>query len=108
MGQPLTHTLDEVLERLEAFSMGHTKRELLEWGVANGVFLAPSNTVPELLDFNHLEARHFWQPYTLPDGRTVRMLGPWIRLSRTPITYRRGTPAPGQHTDEVLGVMRNA
>jgi crotonobetainyl-CoA:carnitine CoA-transferase CaiB-like acyl-CoA transferase len=108
MGQPLTHTLDEVLERLEAFSMGHTKRELLEWGVANGVFLAPSNTVPELLDFNHLKARHFWQPYTLPDGRTVRMLGPWIRLSRTPITYRRGTPAPGQHTDEVLGVMRNA
>jgi crotonobetainyl-CoA:carnitine CoA-transferase CaiB-like acyl-CoA transferase len=104
-GQPLRYTLDEVLERLEAFSMRHTKRELLEWGVANGVFLAPSNTVEELLKFEHLEDRSFWQPLSLPGGQTVRAPGPWVRLSRTPITYRRGVPGPGEHTDDVLGSL---
>lgn len=100
-GQPLRYPLDEVLERLETFALGHTKQELLEWGIANGVFLAPSNTVEELLRFAHLEARTFWQPLPLADGRTLRAPGPWVRLSKTPITYRHGVPAPGQHTEEL-------
>ena len=38
---------------------------------------------------------------TAPDG--VQVIANPVRLSETPVDYRRGPPLLGQHTDEVLG-----
>jgi crotonobetainyl-CoA:carnitine CoA-transferase CaiB-like acyl-CoA transferase len=104
-GQPLTHPLDELTERIAAYTINHAKRELFERGHAAGMFLAPSNTVEDVLAFQHLEARGYWQPLELPDGSTLRLPGPFVRAERTPITYRRGTPRAGEHTEEVLNQL---
>ena len=42
------------------------------------------------------------QPVTLQDGRTVRMVGQPISLSRTPSRLAAPPPLIGEHTDEVL------
>ncbi len=93
--QPLTHGWDEVMDRLDTFIAVHTKDDLLARGMAAGVFIAPENTVADVLAFPHLEARGYWQPLTLPNGREIRAPGPFVRLSRTPITYRRDAPTLG-------------
>jgi crotonobetainyl-CoA:carnitine CoA-transferase CaiB-like acyl-CoA transferase len=33
----------------------------------------------------------------------VKLLAPWIHMSKTPPSIRTDSPALGQHTDEVLG-----
>ena len=88
-GQPLAVTIEDVMQALEAFALRHTKQELFDGGLALGIFLAPANTVTEVLRFDHLAARDYWQPLVLPDGRTVQAPGPWVRFSATPIRSRQ-------------------
>ncbi|MGH2601775.1 MAG: CaiB/BaiF CoA transferase family protein, partial [Dehalococcoidia bacterium] len=91
--QPLVVPIDELMQALEAFAARHTKQELFEGGMALGIFLAPANTIPDVLAIEHLHARGYWQPLTLPDGQTVHAPGPWVRFSGTPITYQPAEPA---------------
>ena len=88
-GQPLAVTIEDVMQALEAFALRNTKQELFDGGLALGIFLAPANTVAEVLRFDHLAARDYWQPLVLPDGRTVQAPGPWVRFSATPIRSRQ-------------------
>ena len=39
---------------------------------------------------------------------TLRTLGNPIKLSRSPVRIGRPPPGLGEHTDEVLGVLKNA
>lgn len=39
---------------------------------------------------------------TATDGRTLRVVGQAVKMSRTPSRMRSGTPAIGAHTDEIL------
>ena len=89
-GQPLAVKFEDLLGTMEAFAARHTKQELFEGGRALGIFLAPASTIPDVLDLEHLHERGYWQPLTLPDGRTVQAPGPWVRFSGTPISYRSG------------------
>ena len=41
-------------------------------------------------------------PHPLAGGGTVDLVGSPIKLSDTPVTYRRAPPTLGQHSDEVL------
>ncbi len=38
-----------------------------------------------------------------PAAGTIKLLAPWIRMSRTPAAIREVSPLLGQHTNEVLG-----
>lgn len=105
-GQPLAHPWEEVVARMAEWTARHTRRELFEIGLAIGVFIAPENTIADVLAIEHLEARGYWQPLTLPDGRTVRAPGPWVRFGATPIQYRRPAPAPGQDTAAILSELQ--
>jgi crotonobetainyl-CoA:carnitine CoA-transferase CaiB-like acyl-CoA transferase len=44
-------------------------------------------------------------PHALAGGGEVRLIGNPLKLSETPVSYRRGPPILGQHTDEVLGEL---
>ena len=65
----------------------------------------PINTIAEAFEDPQVKARGIQQ--TLPRnagdgiGRIATVASP-MRLSATPVTYRRAPPALGQHTDEVL------
>jgi crotonobetainyl-CoA:carnitine CoA-transferase CaiB-like acyl-CoA transferase len=100
-GSELAVPVDEVRERIEAFTRKHRKVELFDGGIARNITLAPVNTVSDVLALEHLAVRDFWRPVALADGRILRAAGPFARLSRTPVAF---TPAPelGIHTVEVM------
>jgi crotonobetainyl-CoA:carnitine CoA-transferase CaiB-like acyl-CoA transferase len=44
-------------------------------------------------------------PHALAGDGEVRLIGNPLKLSETPVDYRRGPPILGEHTDEVLGEL---
>ena len=103
-GRELMHSLDHVQERIRAFCVKYPKAELLARGIRSAVTLAPVNTIADVLAFDHLEKREYWQPYRLPGGRIVRMPGAFVRLSRTPISFHGPAPRIDEHTAEVAAM----
>ena len=105
-GKPLVHSLPEVQERIRTYCSKYRKAELFAQGLAVGATLAPVNTVADVLAFEHLALRDYWDRYALPDGRVLRAPGPFVRASRRPIAFRRPAPAIGEHTRELEGAPR--
>ena len=103
----LAHSLAEVQERIREFCRKYRKAELFARGVAESATIAPVNTVGDVLALDHLETRNYWQRYTLPGGSVVRAPGPFVRLSRTPISFRRPAPALGEHDAEAGGAAKH-
>ncbi len=44
-------------------------------------------------------------PHALAADGEVQLIGNPLKLSETPVSYRRGPPTLGQHTDEILGEL---
>ena len=102
-GQPVRYGLDEVVEANQRYALGHTKQELLERGLREGVTIAPVNTVEDMARFRQLEERGYWLTAPLPDGRQAPVPGVFARLTETPMTVRRWAPKLGEHNKEILG-----
>ncbi len=83
------HTVDEVLEALEAAE------------VPAGRIYA----VDDIVRDPHYLARDMILPTVLPDGVEVKMPGISPKLSDTPGAVRWSGPTLGQHTDEVLAKL---
>jgi len=103
--QRLAHR-DELVERL-AERIAHLPRAMLlaameEAGVPGG----PIHSVDEALRSDQARARQgvVRVPHPASQGE-VELLGNPVKLSRTPVSYRRGPPALGEHTDEVLAEL---
>lgn len=77
------------LERLEAAGVGYSSIHTLE-----EVFADPQVRAREMV----IEMDH---PAT--GGRAAKLIASPIKLSATPVSYRRAPPTLGQHTGEVLG-----
>jgi crotonobetainyl-CoA:carnitine CoA-transferase CaiB-like acyl-CoA transferase len=101
--QPLHYDIEEVLDAVRRYARRHTKKELLERGLREGVTIAPVNTVEDVARFRHLEERGYWLVAPLPDGRQMRVPGVFARLTETPMTVPRWAPALGEHNEEILG-----
>jgi crotonobetainyl-CoA:carnitine CoA-transferase CaiB-like acyl-CoA transferase len=49
-----------------------------------------------------LRARDFWVPVFHPElGEPISYCGPFVKLSETPIKYRRRAPLIGEHNEEI-------
>ena len=96
-------SLEEVVAANQRYALGHTKQELLERGLREGVTIAPVNTVEDVARFRQLEERGYWLMAPLPDGRQVRVPGVFARLTETPMTVRRWAPKLGEHNEDILG-----
>ena len=103
--QPVTHELEEVVDAIRRYALGHTKEELLERGLKENVTVAPVSTIEDLTRFRQLEERGYWLMAPLPDGRELLVPGIMVRMSETPLTVRQWAPMLGQHNQEVLGEM---
>jgi succinate--hydroxymethylglutarate CoA-transferase len=71
---------------------------LLAVGIPSGAI----NSVAQILDDPHINARGLVQEGTLPDGDTWRYVGAPVGFSATPAQMRLPPPKLGQHTDEIL------
>ncbi|MCY3812076.1 MAG: CoA transferase [Gammaproteobacteria bacterium] len=92
-------TREEMVVFLRSFFARHTKEELFEFGIANGITLAPVGTMPELLDLEHLAVRDYWRELELPEGRTVKSPGAWARSEAASeiLSLRRPPPRLNAH-----------
>jgi len=82
-GEPTTISHQDLIDAFGALCARFTKRELMERGSAIGVTIAPINDVADLLAFDHLEARGFWQTVpadTVSDEVTAPAEGDQLRL----------------------------
>jgi crotonobetainyl-CoA:carnitine CoA-transferase CaiB-like acyl-CoA transferase len=67
-----------------------------------GVPCGPIYSIDQVFADPQVEHLGIAQPVTLQDGRTVRMVGQPVSLSRTPSRLAAPPPLIGEHTDEVL------
>ena len=80
----------------------HTRDEALEICGKAGLAIAPVNTYAECARDPHVLERDMLQPTVQEDGVTAPITGPAAKFSRTPTRVRTGSPALGQHNDEIL------
>ena len=81
----------ELCKKIERFTLDHTQQALFEEGNKRGIYLAPTFDIGGLLEEPHLKDRQYWHEIT-HSGRTLKVPGPFAKLSATPIT----APGPAQ------------
>ena len=64
----------------------------------------PINTLDQVFADPHVQAREMVVevPHPLIEGGGAKLIASPLRLSETPVEYRRPPPLLGEHTDEVL------
>ncbi len=84
------------------FFANKTKAQLYERAISHRMLLAPCGTQEDVSDSIQLKARGFWLrlPNPGPDG-SLAYPGPYIKLSETPIAFRRPPPGIGEHNEEI-------
>ena len=94
---------DRLISMIEAVTRTRGTDAWMEALESAGVPCAPVNTIDRVFADPQVEARgmEIRMPHPLA-GEDVPLVGSPIRLSRTPVSYRRAPPTLGQHTDEVL------
>ncbi len=101
-GTTLAVSEDELRATVTTYLRTQTKVELFQRGLAAGATVAPVNTVADVMAFQQLHDRQYWEDVTVDTGQSVRFPGPFVKASVTPIQWSRPAPALGAHTDEVL------
>ncbi|MFN8618068.1 MAG: CoA transferase [Dehalococcoidia bacterium] len=98
-GGQLNHSMEELLEKIAAFTAKYPKAELMERGLQCGVTIAPVSTVADVLRFEHLNARGYWREDDLPGHGKVKLPGPFAWPQKTPLLKSGAAPlqpaAPG-------------
>jgi len=92
----------------QAFA-AHSKAEILRRCQAALVPAGPIHTVAEALSSDQAQARGTVQSMARDDvaGGAVKLLANPLKLSRTPVQYRRPPPRCGEDTDAVLAMLKD-
>jgi len=81
-----------------------TKNELLA-GLDNaGVPAGPVNTLPEVFATEQVAVRDMQisMAHPVADSGEVKLIGNPLKLSKTPVSYRRPPPMLGEHSEQVI------
>ena len=87
---------------VEGIFRERTRAEWAAFAAAHDCCLEPVLELEEALASELVRAREMVIEFEQPGAGTVRGLGAPVKLSRTPARVRRGGPALGEHTAEVL------
>ena len=96
---------DRLVPLLQAKMLERDKADWLRLLQEAGVPAGPINTVAEVFDEPQILAREMKITMSHPANPALQLVGNPIRLSRTPVSYRRPPPTLGQHTDSVLSAL---
>ena len=94
------------VERVKALTAKRGTAEWIEGLSKRAVPCGPVNTIDGVFADPQVRARGM--VVNIPHagtGKPERYIGSPIRLSETPVEYRRGAPTVGEHTGEVLGEL---
>lgn len=102
-------TFMQIQSLVEKFFGGKTKAEVYDRAIWHRILAAPCNTVQDIADSPQLAARDFWPKLDHPElGEKLTHLGPFIKMSESPIKLRRPAPRISEHNDEILGQLRES
>jgi crotonobetainyl-CoA:carnitine CoA-transferase CaiB-like acyl-CoA transferase len=94
--------LNRMNEAFGQFFLTHTKEELLELFLEEGIMGAPVSTMKDVADYSQNKARGFWEEVHHPELDTnITYPGAFGRLSETPIKSIRRAPLIGEHNVEI-------
>jgi crotonobetainyl-CoA:carnitine CoA-transferase CaiB-like acyl-CoA transferase len=93
---------DELVPLLAERFRQRSASEWLEKLEVSGIPAGPINTPEDVLKDEHLLARGMIVELEHPVIGAIRSLGNPMKLSHTPVSYRRPPPLLGEHTTEVL------
>ena len=97
---------EEELRRIESyvekFFLAHTKSEIFEGARDRAIILQPLMGIPELLDYQQLKAREFWEQVEHPELEDkIIYPGPFTRLSQAPVSPDRRAPLIGENNKDI-------
>ena len=95
----------ELAAKAEGLFQGHTTRHWLAVLGGSGIPAAPLRFTEELLDDEQVIANELVVDLEHQLVGKVRMAGPLVKMSETPLCAATSSPALGQHTDEILGAL---
>jgi len=96
---------EELVPRIEAATRRHPTAHWVEGLAGVGVPCGPVNDLEQVFSdpqFLH-RGMKISMDHPLAGSGQVDLIGNPVKLSQTPVSYRRPPPTLGQHTDEVLG-----
>lgn len=96
---------EELVKQAEKLFREKTVDEWLETFDSVGVPAGPVRFVQEMLDHEQVEANGLSVELEHTLAGPVKMVGPIISMSETPLEARTASPALGEHTDEILADM---
>ena len=92
---------DTLIPALAEATRGRTTAEWVGIFETKGVPCGPINTLDQVFADPHVQARGM-QHAMQREGATIPLVANPVRLSRTPVTYRRAPPSLGADTRDVL------
>ncbi len=96
---------DELVKRAEELFLEKTVEEWLDIFDSVGVPAGPVRYIQELLQDEQVRANGLVVDLEHSLAGPVKMVGPMIQMSETPLEARSAAPALGEHTDEILSAM---
>jgi len=102
------HNRNALVPLLQAKMLERSKGEWLQLLEAVGVPAGPINTVAEVFEEPQIQARGMQVNVPHPHNAGLQLVGNPIKLSRTPVEYRRPPPLLGEHTERVLSSLHNS
>jgi crotonobetainyl-CoA:carnitine CoA-transferase CaiB-like acyl-CoA transferase len=92
----------QLQELIKAWARGKTRQELWDGLRHIDYFGAPVLSMGEVIEDPHIKERNAFIDRNHSTAGPIKLLAPWIHMSKTPASIRADSPAIGQHTDEVL------
>jgi formyl-CoA transferase len=94
-----------LVHRVEQIMVQRTTDEWLAVFDANGVPAGPFKFTQELVDDAQVAANDLQVSVEHPLVGTIKMVGPPLQMSETPLAVQGPSPALGQHSDEILAAL---
>ena len=98
---------NELYELVKTWVSSKTRQEIWNGLRQIDYFGAPVLSMGEVIEDPHIKERNVFVDRNHPTAGPVKLLAPWIHMSKTPASIRTDSPALGQHTNEVLGGILN-
>ena len=94
--------VEQIHDYFARFFKTKTKRELANRAARDGIILAPSSTVKDLVEKEQLNVRSYWIKVEHPElGEAITYPGAAVKASAAPWRIYRRAPLIGEHNEEV-------
>lgn len=100
-GEVSFSVLAEAFETYGKFLATKSKAQLWEAALSRNLLITPSMTIADLVDYEHLNARNFWDFQPLENGNSAQHPGALVKFRNTSTDFRGSPPKLGEHNKTV-------